>query len=83
MGPYGDEWTSVNQWAQAPGTSNPSTGGSKWGCAWALVQVMPRPTTVSERLKTASKAAVFGLLLTVSSLIGVITAIAIIDIFFV
>jgi hypothetical protein len=58
------EWTSVDQWA--------GTGGSKRGWPWALVHVTPRPTTVSERLKTASKAAVSGLPFTVSSLIVVL-----------
>jgi hypothetical protein len=47
----------------------PKARVSKRGCPWALVHVTPKPTTVSERLKAASKAAISGLPFTVSSLI--------------
>ena len=49
-----------------------STGGSKPGRPWPLAHVTPRPPTVSERPKTASKAAVSGLQFTVSCIFVVL-----------
>ena len=62
------EWTCADQWLRHQARPTRSMGGSKPGRPWPLVHVTPRPATVSERPKTASKAAVSGIPITVSSL---------------